>query len=529
MSERMVWEVGLGEHDVSCEQVARVARGDVRVSISRELVMHLERGEQFLERVLASRARVYGLTTGFGPLATTLVSPEQRATLQHQLIAHLATGVGGELDYQEARAVMCARLLTLAQGYSCASVSLLEQITAFLDAGLAPVIPRHGSVGASGDLTPLAHMARGLMGEGELMCDHTGVRAPAEQALASAGLAPLVLEDREALALVNGTSAMTGVAALTATRARGFLERCIELAVAYGEVMQAYPGAWSPDVGARRGQPGQQWVHDELWRRLQDSQRMPVSGRDVHALDRLPQDDEPLWQGLPLVQDAYSMRCVPQLLGGIKDTVDWHREVVERELVAVTDNPIFDVEREQIMHAGNFYGQHVASASDALKGALVTMMVWLERVAARLCDGVRNRGLPACLVWRADEVGLRSGFMGAQVTASALLALARTRGATMASVQSVPTNAANQDVVPMGTIAAMECAEVATYVSELLAIVAMMLAQAIELREESLHGFSSSSVRLFEQVRARVPRLEQDRALSDEIRALARHYMKTGG
>ena len=520
MSETTRWLEG-DEAIIRCEELEQVARGELQIGIGLKLKARLEAGERLLDRLLKERAWVYGLTTGFGPLATTLVEPSEREALQRGLIAHLSSGVGELLDAESSRAILYARLLSLSRGHSCASRRLVAQIAALLNAGLAPTIPAYGTVGASGDLTPLAHAARGLLGEGELWINGEQ-RESASEALSRCGLKRLKLTDREGLALVNGTSAMTALAALSQAKATRLFERALDLAVAYGEILGAQRGAWHRALGELRPHPGQQRVHEALERRADSSSRLNDSARGPwRALPPLSGDEAVVRSSQPLIQDAYSLRCVPQLFGAIGDVMSWHREIVERELISVTDNPIFDVEQERVHHGGNFFGQHVAFASDALAAALIQMMVWLERVGARLCQGKQGDGLPAFLIWRQDQAGLQSGFMGAQVSASALVALARTRASVSASTQSISTNAGNQDVVTMGTIAAMKVHELMPRLSELMAITAMMIAQAMELKSEALRGYCASSLKLHELTRSVSPRLERDRALSEEIAALA--------
>lgn len=505
-------------HDVW--EVACEGRG---VTLTEDAIEVLRRGEEMIDRLIRERRHVYGLTTGFGPLATTLVEPALRATLQEQLTAHLASGVGYTLPPHLGRAILLARAVTLSQGYSCAPRHLVERLTGALNAGCAPGLPAYGSVGASGDLTPLAHACRNLMGEGKMWSAHGELR-PAHEVLQESKLTPLSLTDREGLAMVNGTDAMTGIAAINDQLMARLLDHATTIAVGYAEVFEGRLEAWHPRHGLLRGHAGQRRAHALLLEKSAGSARVRASTGAAPLPSSLSSKRaEEVATGQEILQDFYSIRCAPQLFGALCDQLTYHRTTVEQELIAVTDNPIFDPDTGEVHHGGNFYGQHVSFASDALRTGVLKLMAWFERVADRLCDEKKNRGrLPPFLVWERDRVGLHSGFMGAQVSASALLALGRTRASTQASAQSISTNADNQDIVSMGTIAAISTFELFEHAASLCAITSMMLARAMELISPTLEGFAPSSQELFARVRSHSPRLERDRPLADEIAALAR-------
>jgi tyrosine ammonia-lyase len=397
---------------------------------------------------------------------------------------------------------------------------LLGWMVDFLNAGLAPIMPEKGTVGASGDLTPLAHMALAFMGEGA--CWRNGAPTASAGMLAAAGLAPITLAHKEGLALVNGTSAMTGVAALNGVRARRLLRAAALMTVAYAEVLGGHRAAWHPLTAVARPHPGQRRATALLWALSADSPRLvpfrPMPGPIAADIDAsgVAHDRE-------LPQDAYTIRCAPQALGAIDDMLVHHDGVVGIELSAVTDNPLVfandEAEEEVLLHAGNFFGQHVAFASDNLHNAVAMLGVWSERQVARVTDASLNRGLPPFL--QGNATGLNSGFMGAQVTASALVAEIRAKSAP-ASIQSVPTNANNQDVVTMGTIAARRARDTVLDVSRILAIEALCLAQAIDLRQATDPApFGKAALAVHAAVRGVSPFLHDDRPLSAEIEAIA--------
>ncbi|MCU0906400.1 MAG: aromatic amino acid ammonia-lyase [Rhodobacteraceae bacterium] len=467
-------------------QAAAVARGRHRLALSPAAQARLADGHGRLQGVIAARRHVYGLTTGFGPLADRLVDPADGVTLQQNLVHHLASGVGPALDWDEARAMVLARLLSLVQGVSGASPAVAGALVALLNSPYAPEIPSRGTVGASGDLTPLAHMVLCLQGCGRLLT-RDGARVDAAAVVGTA-LPRLDLSGRDGLALVNGTSAMTGCALLTAVDTAEALGVAIALSAAMAEVQRGRIEAWHPAFARYRPHPGQARVAAALIARVEGSDR--VERRPVAASILAADETRGTSAGRRIGQDAYTLRCVPQVLGAVADTLDWHDRVVTTELQSVTDNPLFPAPAEDdpdlapALHGGNFMGQHVGLASDALSNAVIVMAGLAERQIARLTDERLNDGLPAFL--HRGRPGLNSGFMGAQVTATALLAELRAGGGA-ASIQSISTNGANQDVVSMGTIAARLVRKRLELTRHIHAILGLALAQAMDLRAEHDH------------------------------------------
>jgi tyrosine ammonia-lyase len=568
--------------------LARIAAVPEAIHFSAASRERVASAAAFLERLVAERRVVYGITTGFGPLAGTWIDPSRSEELQTYLLAHLRSGVGPPLPREAVRAMMVARLASLSRGHSGIRMETLELLAAMVERDVTPVVPSMGTVGASGDLTPLAHMAATLQGEGEVLVE--GVVRPAGEGLRRVGLEPIVFGPKEAIALVNGTSTMTAIAALNGEAAERQLHLAVALGLLYAEIFGARSEAFDHRVGDLRPHPGQLKVHDLIAARTADGSRLDRSSSTTGALPRAgsgsggtpdgaagvvpgaaveapqtvggggPGDGGGPGNGVignqRIVQDPYSMRCIPQLYGAAFDTLAFHNATVERELNAVTDNPLLFPEDDTVIQAGNFFGQHVAAVSDALTAALVTVAGHIERTIDRVTDPVRSEGLPAMLQPR--EPGLQSGLMGAQVTATAILAEMRTR-TVPAGTQSIATNAANQDVVTMGTIAARTAAWQVERLWDLLAIQAIAMAQAMELREKAESGeaaakndgravahpgthpgarsanggdeaqrdgvarsdFSSASRRLVAAVRTIVPTLENDRALSGDIARLA--------
>ena len=490
-----------------------IAEGRVPVCLGPEAAARCRAGHERLRGIIAERRHVYGLTTGYGPLADRLVAAEDGVALQQNLIHHLATGLGADFDWATGRAIVLARLAAISRGLSGAAPQTVAALVAVLNSDLAPAIPERGTVGASGDLTPLAHMVLCLQGRGGFLTRSGGALGGAE-ALARIGSPPLDLGGRDGLALVNGTSAMTGVALRTSLVTRRLATWALGLSAALSECLGGRAEAWDLAFAELRPHPGQVRATAELQARIAGAARLrsaPLAARSLGA-DPAAREE--------IAQDAYTLRCVPQVAGAVLDTLDWHDRILGTELNSVTDNPIFPADGPiPALHGGNFMGQHVGLASDALATALTVLAGLAERQIARLTDERLNCGLPAFL--HGGRAGLHSGFMGAQVTATALVAELRSAGP--ASLQSISTNGANQDVVSMGTIAARRARDAAARASEILGILALTVAQAIDLRtREGGPRFSRSADALREAVRAVSPALEDDRPLAGDIAAMAR-------
>jgi len=501
---------------ISTADIYEVAIGQRQVRLGADAAERMAAAHATLTRMVAERRRIYGVTTGYGPLASHPVTPEHASLLQQNLVYHLCSGVGKPLSATNTRAMMAARASSLARGFSGVSAPLFERLITCLNLDLVPVVPEMGTVGASGDLTPLAHVALTLMGEGEMW--YQGTRLPASAALQAAGLEPITLGHKEGIALVNGTSCMTGIAAVSAERARRAADLSLRLSVLYAECLGGKLEAWDPRFAEARPHAGQVLAHAALQRWTAGSERLTAHVQPPPRLDESRSVDGWLPEG-ELPQDPYTIRCVPQIVGAVLDVLRFHDDIVTTELHSATDNPLIFADDDAVLHGGNFYGQHVAFASDTLLLGVTKLAIHAERCIARLTDQSQNHGLPAFLHGGPD--GVNSGFMGAQVTASALVAEIRTR-AVPASIQSVPTNANNQDVVTMGTIAARKTADVIDLMYYVLAIHTLALAQAAELRGGAdLAGFAPGSQAIVQWVRTHSAPLDSDRPLSPDIQRLA--------
>ena len=438
---------------------------------------------------------VYGVNTGFGALAETRIDAEQVRALQRNLVRSHAVGVGPALPTAVVRLMMALRAQTVAFGHSGARPAVVDLLIGMLARGVHPVVPAQGSVGASGDLAPLAHLSLVLIGEGT--AEIGGEVVPGAEALRRAGLAPLELEAKEGLALINGTQVITAVGALAVLEG----ERLARIADVTGamslEALQGSSRPFDPRVQAVRPHPGQTDVAHNLRALLRDSEIME-SHRDCKK-----------------VQDPYSLRCMPQIHGASRDALGWARAVIEREVIASVDNPLVfvDAERAEFISGGNFHGQPLAIALDTAAIAIAELANVAERRLEQLVNPALSSGLPPFL---APRSGLDSGFMMAQVTAASLVSENKTL-CHPASVDSIPSSAGKEDHVSMGTWGARKCAQVAENVAHVLAIEAMVAAQGIDLRGPLLPGVGVRAAH--ERVRASVLHLSEDRVLHGDIAA----------
>ena len=477
--------------------------GDVyRVAVERDTVAlaggareRIAKSRRVVEEVVERGDAVYGVTTGFGKLSEVAIPADRLAELQVNLVRSHAAGVGPLLAEREVRAMMLLRANVIAKGYSGARADLVDLLAGMLNAGLYPPIPEQGSVGASGDLAPLAHLALSLLGEGELRCD--GGSGPASEMLAAAGLAPVTLAPKEGLTLINGTQAHTGIAALALSDAFR-LWRVAHVAGAMSlEALMGTPAAFDPRIHEARGQVGQRQSATILRALLADSEI-----RESHRT------------GDPRVQDAYALRCMPQVHGPVLDALSFAESLVSRELNAATDNPlVFD--DGEIVSGGNFHGQAIALALDVLAIALTNLAVISERRTDRLVNPDLNQGLPPFLT---RDAGVSSGFMIAQVTAAAVTSECKIL-AHPASVDSIPTDGNKEDVVPMAMGAAWKLRRVVQNVRHVLAIELMCASQAVEYRAPLRPA--PPVARALDVVRRHVATLERDRVLSADIEKLS--------
>jgi len=490
----------LGDHPLTLEAIASVARGRRRVEIAPAAHAAMVRAREVVDHVVSAgdaSPAVYGVNTGFGALAEVRISADQVTRLQQNLVRSHAAGVGTPLPRDAVRAMMLLRAAVLATGRSGARAVCCERICELLNAGVHPVIPARGSVGASGDLAPLAHLALGMIGEG--LAELGGETLPARDALARAGIQPLVLEAKEGLTLLNGTQHMTAVGGLALLDAEVSC-RIADLAGALSlEALKGTVRAFDPRVIAARPHPGQIAVGEAL-RALLEGSEIAESHKDCGK-----------------VQDPYSLRCMPQVHGASRDVLAFARTVLEREAASSTDNPLVFIdgpEGDEMISGGNFHGQPVAIALDAAAIAVAELANISERRVEQLVNPHLSSGLPPFL---APDSGLNSGFMIAQVSAAALVSENKIL-AHPASVDSIPSSAGREDHVSMGATAALKLATIHDHVRTVLAIELLCAAQGIDLRRPLRTTAPLEAVHA--TIRAKVPAMMVDRPIAPDIAAV---------
>lgn len=488
--------VVVGLEALTRDQLVAVARKFEPISLSEEVLARLSRQRLAIEVLVSSGAPIYGLSTGFGSLATTSISPEQRRDLQRSLIRSHAAGVGPEVENDVIRAMMISRLTNLCSGVSGVRATTALAYAALLNAGITPVVHEFGSLGCSGDLAPLAHVALALMGEGDVR-DAGGARRSAADALKDAGLAPVVLAEKEGLALINGTDGMLGQLVLAVDDGMALMQQ-IDLAAAMSiQALRGTNRVFLAEIHALRPHPGQLASAENLAALLENS------GIVSSHLDDPSQ-----------VQDAYSLRCAPQVHGAARDTFTYATHVADIELAAAIDNPSVLADGSLVSN-GNFHGAPVAYALDYLAIALADVASMSERRTDRLLDVNRSYGLPPFL---AHHPGVDSGLMIAQYAQAALVSEMK-RLATPASVDSIPSSGMQEDHVSMGWHAARKLRRSLDAFRDVVAIELLASARALALRAPLAPSPVTSAV--VDKVNARSGGPGHDRWLSPEIAAVS--------
>jgi len=479
---------------LTIQDVEAVARRRTPVRLGAAALARMVRSRAIVERVLDRGATAYGVNTGFGHLADVRIAPADLEALQLNLVRSHASGLGPPIAEDEVRAMMLLRANVLAKGFSGVRPAIVRTLLAMLRAGIVPAVPSQGSVGASGDLAPLAHLALCLIGEGEVLV--RGRRAPSASALRAARIAPLRLAAKEGLALVNGTQFMTGIGALALADAES-LARHADLAGAMSlESLKGSAKAMDERIQQARPYAGQIASAGNLRQLLRESQIM-----DSH-------------RECGRVQDSYALRCMPQVHGAVRGALAHVREVLAVELNAATDNPlVFSAPRAELVSGGNFHGQPVAAALDYLAIAVTSLASISERRIDRLVNPYLSE-LPAFL---AENVGLNSGLMLAQVTAAALVSENKVL-AHPASVDSIPTSANKEDHVSMGSIAARKAASAVRNARSVLAIELLAAAQALDFLKPLRPARAVEAAA--RAIRRRVPHLARDRVLAPDIETI---------
>jgi histidine ammonia-lyase len=510
MAQPVSQELVIDDQCLRIEDVLDLAhqRRTGSLSSAPEFRARIAQGADFLDRLLQEDGVIYGVTTGYGDSCTTRIPPDLVTQLPQHLYTFHGCGLGAEFSPLVGRAVLVTRLVSLARGYSGVSYELLQGLTQLLQLDLVPIIPEEGSVGASGDLTPLSYVAAVLCGEREVY--YRGERQLTAEVFAELDIKPLKLRPKEGLALMNGTAVMTALACLAYERTAYLAQLATRITALNTIATQGNAHHFDELLFSVKPHPGQQQV--AAWLR-----------EDLHAGEP-PRNPNRL-------QDRYSLRCAPHVIGVTTDSLPWWRQFIENELNSANDNPIIDGEGEHVLHGGHFYGGHIAFVMDTMKTAVANIADLLDRQLAQLVDTKFNQGLPANLSGAPEaRRAINHGFKAVQIGVSAWTAEAL-KLTMPASVFSRSTECHNQDKVSMGTIAARDCLRVLQLTEQVAAAVLLAACQGLELRQQagtSEHSIEGGIKTTFEEIRAQHPFLVEDRALEGELRALIARIQQQG-
>lgn len=469
-----------------------------KIELDEALINRVETSFQFLKEFSKNKV-IYGVNTGFGPMAQFKISDEDTHQLQYNLIRSHSSGIGNPLPAQEVKACMLARLNTLSLGNSGVHHSVVDLLKELINKDITPLIFEHGGVGASGDLVQLAHLALVLIGEGEVF--YKGDRKLTKDVFEIEGLNPIKVEIREGLALMNGTSVMSGIGIVNAYKANQLTDISIKLSCAINEIVQAYDDHLSETLNGTKRHYGQQKVAERMRAHLTDSKL--IRKRADHLYTHFEEQEKVFKEK---VQEYYSLRCVPQILGPVLDTLEYTEKVLENEINSANDNPIIDVEGQHVYHGGNFHGDYISLEMDKLKIVVTKLTMLAERQLNYLLNAKINEILPPFV--NLGKLGFNFGMQGVQFTATSTTAESQMLSNSM-YVHSIPNNNDNQDIVSMGTNAAVICRKVIDNAFEVLTIEAITIVQAIEYL-----GFqdkvSSSTKELYDEIRKIIPAFSDD-------------------
>jgi len=493
-------KIYLGVDGMTMEDLVAIARYEAEVRLTEESEKRILSTRKLIEHWVQEEKIIYGVTTGFGALSDVIISKEDTWQLQENILMSHAAGVGNALDKETVRAVTALRIKDLARGRSGIRLQTVNHLIKILNLGICPIVPEKGSVGASGDLAPLAHLCLVLIGQGEAF--YKGQRISGMEALRKCGMEPIQLEAGEGLALVNGTQVMTAIGGLAVYDSLKLAKMCDIAAAMSLEVLMGSRTEFDPRIHRVRPHPGQAAAADNMGRITQNSEIIS-SHKDCSR-----------------VQDAYTLRCSPQVHGASKDAINYTLNVVETEMNSSTNNPLFFPESEEFLLGGNFHGQPVALAMDFLCMAVSELANISERRIERLLNP-KLSGLPAFLV---SDGGLNSGFMITQYTAAALVSENKVLSHP-ACVDSIPTSANKEDHVSMGTISARKCKEVVKNTEKVIAIELLCGAQAMDLFTNIKPG--EGTLVAYKAIRDAIPHLDKDRVLSKDIETMM-HLMRSG-
>ncbi len=491
----------INEDDLTINQLSRFIAESPQIVLSDGVLKKIKAGRTVIEDILQSDRLVYGVNTGFGKFADIRIKKDQTRELQRRLVLSHAAGVGAPMPPEIVRLMMLLKIRNLSQGYSGVRPRLVQSLADLLNNGIIPFIPQKGSVGASGDLAPLAHMSLVLMGEGQAFVQNK--RISGEVALKTAGLKPIHLQEKEGLALLNGTQAIQAYGVYSLIQAENIVQTADIIGAMTLEALLGTLTAFDERIQKIRRHPGQRLVAENFRNLLQDSPIVESHRFSDHK-----------------IQDAYSLRCIPQVHGAIRDGMDYVKSVFEREINGVTDNPLIFTDNGDVLSGGNFHGEPVALSADYL----AILISELGDISERRIEHMMDPAVSEMAGFLTEEGGLNSGFMIAQVTAAALTSENKVL-AHPASVDSIPTSANKEDHVSMGTFAARKALEIIENVEHILAVELIAASQALDLRAPLVPSRATGKV--LSLVRGKIAHWKEDRLMHKDI-DLARALIHSG-
>jgi len=507
--------VAIGGRILSLENFSEILFKGKEIELDASALEKVESNYHFLKEFSKGKL-IYGINTGFGPMAQYKVSEENRVQLQYNLIRSHSSGSGQLMSPLLAKAVMVARLNNLMQGYSGIHTSLIELLANLINKNIISCIYEHGGVGASGDLIQLAHLGLTLLGEGNVWFE--GKLQPAAEVFKKEGIKPLSIHIREGLAILNGTSAMTGIGLLNIAQAKKLLHWSVVLSAMTNEIVEAYDDHFSKELNMVKHHQGQNRIAALMRNILKDSKMIHRRSDHLYNPENIKHD---VFEDK--VQEYYSMRCVTQILGPIYDTISHAEKIVVDELNSVNDNPVVDHENQNIFHGGNFHGDYVALEMDKLKIAITKLSMLAERQLNYLLNDKLNQILPPFV--NLGTLGLNFGMQGMQFTATSTVAENQTFSFPM-YVHSIPNNNDNQDIVSMGCNASLITKKIIDNSFEVLVIQMMTVLQAIDFLE-CTHKLSPVTKTVYSEIRKIFPKFVEDKPKYEELQKIKNHFEKT--
>ncbi|WP_430614495.1 HAL/PAL/TAL family ammonia-lyase [Flavobacterium sp. JP2137] len=499
---------------LNLEDFAKIIFNKDAFSLSDSVWERVEESFEFLKDFSKNKI-IYGVNTGFGPMAQYRIEEEDCIKLQYNLIRSHATGVGQPLTPIQVKAAILARLNSLSLGYSGINKTVLNLMMELINRDITPLIFAHGGVGASGDLVQLAHLALVLIGEGEVF--YKGERRATKGVFELEGLQPIEIKIREGLSLMNGTSVMTGIGIVNWTQAGKLLDWSVKISCGINELVSAYDDHYSLELNHSKLHVGQRAIAAKMREHLSSSQL--IKKREEHLYTG--ENQEKIFKDK--VQEYYSIRCIPQILGPISDTIDQVGTILEQEINSANDNPIVDVKTQQVYHGGNFHGDYIALEMDKLKLVITKLTMLSERQLNYLLNSKINEILPPFV--NLGKLGFNFGMQGAQFTATSTTAENQALSTSM-YIHSIPNNNDNQDIVSMGTNAAVLCAKVIENAFEVMAIELITLAQALDALGYQ-NRVSVETKKWYDEIRAIIPVFSEDQVLYPYIKRVKDHLMES--